>query len=80
MRNCNLVCRITYITYPNTFSVIPANVGITTKRPFRHLYPTCAGMTKRAFLNGFSFCAAVFGEIYATKSKPMSNERLLWVR
>ncbi len=37
-------------------------------------------MTKRAFLNGFSFCAAVFGKIYATKSKPMSNERLLWVR
>lgn len=37
-------------------------------------------MTKRAFLNGFSFCATVFSEIYATKSKPMSNERLLWVR
>ena len=37
-------------------------------------------MTKRAFLNGFSFCAAVFGKIYAMKSKPMSNERLLWVR
>ena len=27
-----------------------------------------------------AFCAAVFGKIYATKSKPMSNERLLWVR
>ena len=26
------------------------------------------------------FCAAVLGKIYATKSKPMSNERLLWVR
>ncbi|EFC89246.1 hypothetical protein NEIMUCOT_04149 [Neisseria mucosa ATCC 25996] len=24
MRNCNLVCRIAYTTYPNTFSVIPA--------------------------------------------------------
>ena len=37
-------------------------------------------MTKRAFLNGFFLCSAVFGEIYAMKSKPMSNERLLWVR
>ena len=37
-------------------------------------------MTKRAFLNGFSFYATVFGKIYAMKSKPMSNERLLWVR
>ena len=31
----------------------PAITDKNRKRPFRHLYPACVGMTKRAFLNGF---------------------------
>ena len=50
------------------------------KTPVSSSLPRLCGNDETGVFEWISFCAAVFGKIYATKSKPMSNERLLWVR
>ena len=50
------------------------------KTPVSSSLTRLSGNDETGVFEWIAFCAAVFGKIYATKSKPMSNERLLWVR